>query len=163
VPTYFDYGYVSSNDLEEVLRRSDQGEQSHIDRELQHYFSEYLRDPHAAPPPIHTVGLTAFYLQGGIAARGLDTLKLGIAFIKDFLGELRLQICGRGKKIPNLSKKSHGVISGITVALCHRFGLNDSTAMATAVVILLALANATKKSFCRMTDDEVLRALRETN
>jgi hypothetical protein len=83
--------------------------------------------------------------------------------IREFLSEIREQICGKGKKPSNLGIKSQSLVAGIAVALAHKFGFDGPYASGVAVLILMAIANATKKSFCKMTDEEVLRALEDHN
>lgn len=88
-------------------------------------------------------------------------IKWSVQFIKQLLAELRDIICKPQKKRNELSAETHAVIASIAAVIVQRFHIDAATAAAVAVLILLALARATKRAFCKMTDEEVLNALEQ--
>jgi hypothetical protein len=90
----------------------------------------------------------------------IGPLNWATSFIRQIIAELREIICGSKKKPKGLGEKSQAIIAAITVAIASRFHIPPGTATGLAVLVLLALSRATKKAFCKMTDEEVLAALK---
>jgi hypothetical protein len=87
--------------------------------------------------------------------------KWGIGFIAEFLQELRNILCGPKKSHGKLSDKFQAALAFLAAALSKKLGIDNPTALGMALLVLLSLARASKKAFCKMTDKEVLAALAE--
>jgi hypothetical protein len=85
----------------------------------------------------------------------------GIGFIAEFLQELRNILCGPKKSHRKLSDKFQAALAFLTAALSKKLGIDNPTALGMALLVLLSLPRASKKAFCKMTDQEVLEALAE--
>ena len=67
-----------------------------------------------------------------------------------------------GKAASKLSKvgetTSRGLATGLAAWLMNSFGLANPIALGMAATILVILGTASKKAFCKMTEDEVLKS-----
>lgn len=154
-------------------------ELSRSSTDIDQYFASYLQahlDSKTGLPPISFLGIAAQRAEI-LSKRQYTTdaawdekravqsesmpLKWGRNFIKQILLELRKIICGPKNKSTKLGSESAAVISAIAIMIVTKFHVNSVTANGFAVVILLALAQATRNAFCTMTDEEVLAALKE--
>ena len=99
----------------------------------------------------------------GVGARRIGPSDWGLMFIKKLLKELRDILCGTGKKPKPVSHKAQATIAAIAAYITLKFQISSPTATGLAVLALLALARAAKKSFCEMTDSEILAALRQSS
>jgi hypothetical protein len=156
--------------------------ESPLDRELRRYLSDIVEVSLKQPTPLALVGYSLSALEKGrpewsrsplfdeiqqstsafTGAEGMPRGVLwGIDFIKTILKELRDLLCGKGKKPKALSANSHALLSALAALIAKKLGVADSTAIALAVLVLVALGRATKNAFCKMTKKEVLMALAE--
>lgn len=74
-----------------------------------------------------------------------------VSLIRTYFYQLREIICKTYKKNFPLSHHSTLAIAGLTHWLLQQFGMQDELAKSTASAILVALAAATKGTFCKMT------------
>ncbi|MBI3965325.1 MAG: hypothetical protein HY329_06790 [Chloroflexi bacterium] len=86
--------------------------------------------------------------------------EFGRRFLVECLKEIRTKVCGAGKMSAQ-SLLTKGGIAGAATWIAAHFGLTDPASIALATTLLLTVTDVTKKSFCRMTDDEVLKAIDE--
>ena len=77
------------------------------------------------------------------------------------LDELRKILCGKGKTPKKFSSHTNNVLSGVAASIAAYLGVHDSAAAGVAVLVLMTLGQVTRNTFCRMTDLEVIRALKE--
>jgi len=132
--------------------------------------SQGLFPPSPLPPPIEELGLTAMSLglAKGPEQRGANvvTSKMFVAWSVDFIGsflwELRNALCGKKGDRNKLSPSSYAAITAISATIMQRFHVSSATASGLAVLVLLAILKTAKKSFCKMTDKELLKALRDS-
>ncbi|GLS18136.1 hypothetical protein GCM10007874_11520 [Labrys miyagiensis] len=99
--------------------------------------------------------IPAGYLQNwGGSARFLT------AFIRNFLKELRNIICKSKSKLPSRGAVSaKEVAAGVAGYLTGLIGTSAPLAVGIGAVVVLTLSTATKRAFCNMTDEQVLKVL----
>jgi hypothetical protein len=149
----------------------------YADRSLASYLEAYFNEspdllpPRPLSPPIEELGMTAVYL-GLVKApeqrvTNVVTSKMFVAWSVDFIGsflrEIRNAFCGKKADHNKLSPSSYAAITAIATGIMNHFHVSSATASGIAVLILLAILRATKKSFCDMTDKEVLEALKNAS
>jgi len=86
----------------------------------------------------------------------------GAKFVWQILKELRTIICT--KKYGRIDLTAYkNYPQGVSVALAgvimNAIGVKEPTALGLATLVLIALGNATKNAFCKLTDEEVIEAL----
>lgn len=93
-----------------------------------------------------------------------DAYEYGVEFLRRVAKEVRNSICGARTKTGYAGQRSltkdamtAGVASGLAA-----LGITSSMALGVSVLVLLVLARACHKSFCDMTDDEVVAAVKKT-
>jgi hypothetical protein len=82
------------------------------------------------------------------------------SFFLTYLNEFRKIICGSRKSPTKLGKNTQAIISGLAAFITSKLGVSNPTAVGIAVLILLTLAQATKNTFCKMTDTDVYKSVR---
>jgi hypothetical protein len=84
--------------------------------------------------------------------------ELGLEFIERTLREVRKTVCNSKKR--SLFQSTRGsasaLVAGVAASLSESCGIHSSLATGLAASILVVLSQAVHKSFCDMTDEEVL-------
>lgn len=86
----------------------------------------------------------------------------GRAFVRELLGELRSVICDNNSQYSSLTKELGSAKAFVVVVapiLVSRLGIADPAASGLAGLIMLCLLNASRNTFCKMTDQQVIEAL----
>lgn len=118
------------------------------------------------PPPVGMLGWAVHRIRARETNRkhasfspyALEAISLGAAFIKELLLELRKLLCGGRKNPEPLEIRTQGVLAGLATAIAHSLGTSNATATGLATLLLLSIAGASKKAFCRTMDpDKILR------
>lgn len=85
-------------------------------------------------------------------------------FILLFLSELRMLICKNTKAGRSTAKSqttTEGIATGMAAWIATKFGVSDPVALGIAAAVLLSILYATKGAFCKMTDAEVEKSLKQ--
>jgi hypothetical protein len=145
-----------------------EGRESEVDRILHGYFRT-LHDQaegaqFAVAPRQPVVVLHAVISQIDESRKKPNVLRKGVfGFTSYFLiwaAELRKIICG-GRKTPSkLGPQWHAVIAAIAMYITQQLDVPSPTAVGIATLVLLTLMQTTKNAFCKMTDNEVYKAIR---
>lgn len=89
----------------------------------------------------------------------------GMQFLKQVLCEVRVIVCTRSKEYARLRKEAGSYPKAFAVAVSagvmNTLGVTSPMALGIATLVLLALAQATKNAFCKMTDEDVIKAIDE--
>lgn len=139
--------------------------------------AQFLRDytnRTSGHPPLALLGMAAAS-AGLVRSVGMDSVERraarspigpadwGRMFIEKLLKELRDIFCGKGKTAKPLGGPAQAAIAAIAAYIMQQFHVSQPSATGLAVLVLLALARAAKKSLCEMTDNEILEALRKSS
>lgn len=161
-----EYQYL---DLLTLVKDQLEGRESEIDRALFSYFSTLEAQAqgasfsHNPPRPVEVLDATIRKIESDAQKESGIFKKGATGFASFFLvwaSELREIICGKGKKPPKLKTETQGIIAALAALISQQLGVSNPTAVGIAVLILLALAQATRNTFCKMTDTEVYKAVR---
>jgi hypothetical protein len=146
------------------------------DQSLGAYLDGYFNASNPSPllqilRPIDQLGYTAMYL--GLKKTpenkeaSLVTSRMfrawSINFIMSFSGKLRNALCGKKTDRNKLNPRSYAAVIAISSSIKQYLQVSSVTASGLAVLILLVILKAEKKSFCDMTDKEMLTALRNAD
>ena len=162
----FLYGYADPEMVRVALGRLERsGDQLHHDLhmyieaiDLQARGTHFLLRPRT---PVEALDEVFAYIAQKDKARGNFRKWAGgvSSFFLIMLRELRTIICGRGKTPRKLGTQSQALLTAVAAAIARKVGLDGPSAIGLAVLMLIALGQATKNTFCQMTDPEVLKAL----
>lgn len=87
----------------------------------------------------------------------------GLGFLREILKEIRAIICTKkgaaGVNLKDYKNYPRGIAAALAAVIVRKIGVEEPMALGLATFALIAVANATKNAFCKMTDDEVLIAL----
>jgi len=87
----------------------------------------------------------------------------GRQFVKEFLREIRKTICANNAESSQLKEEYQSYAKAFAVAgsavVLDMLGVAGPMALGITTLLLLTLSRATKNAFCKMTDEEVLRAI----
>jgi hypothetical protein len=163
------YGYANLEMIGAVV-----GELSKSGSSIDQKLRQYLENVSSAPTRSNTFDKLALspvaLLEDVVAEIDEEARRAGIirkrsggalTFFLILLGELRTIICGKGKTPKKLGSTSQTVLTALAAAIVQKLGISNPTATAVAVLMLIALGRATKNAFCRMSDTEALKLLRD--
>jgi hypothetical protein len=92
-----------------------------------------------------------------------QALEWGRQFIGQILKEIRAVVCENSKEYLKYKKEyrsySKAFAVAVSSAVLNSLGITGPLALGLATVTLLVLAHATQNAFCKMTDEEVLKAI----
>jgi hypothetical protein len=84
---------------------------------------------------------------------------IGLEFIGRVMREVRAVVCKKEKKRLVGGRSFPAVVSGLASSLTASLGISSALATGLAATVLVILAQAAHKSFCDMTDEQVLEAV----
>jgi hypothetical protein len=145
------------------------------DQSLGVYLDGYFNASNSSPQlqilrPIDQLGYTAMFLGLKMTVENkeesLVTSRMfrawSISFIMSFLRELRNALCGKKADRSKLNLRSYAAVTAVSTSIMQSLQVSSVTASGLGVLVLLIILKAGKKSFCDMTDKEVLEALRNS-
>jgi hypothetical protein len=91
-----------------------------------------------------------------------SSLPFASEFIARLLREIRNAICKPQRDRNKLDHRTQATLVVIATAAMQMFHLSNATANGFAVLTMLTIGRCTKKAFCDMTDEEVLKAMKKS-
>jgi hypothetical protein len=137
---------------------------NYLQRNLGPVTYDYATPP---PSPVEVLGATVNAIRVGDddprgptfpASENLAAM-WGFAFIRELFLDIRLLICGKKKNPGPLTPKTQGLLTGLAAAISRHLGVSDPAAIGLAALVLVTIAGASKKAFCKATNPRDISVL----